>query len=343
MLAARHLSRRFIIHPSQQRAVEWHLHDRVNDFIVRQQRPSNLLRRLTTTTTSNNETATPPSTATTKHPPLAAAAGHHPTDSASSGTPAKDVTITSDGGSSGNHPTSHSSSSDWRSFLKLSQYVWPSSSSTTTGGRDNDDEIKKDDRHRHIKTRVVASLGLMVAGKAVTIQIPFVFKHLVDTLPLAVATATATTSGSLSSTALFATDAATADPVQWALVSTLAMYGISRAAATGLQEYRNVVFAVVAQDAIRTVGRRVFDHLLSDLDLSYHISRSTGQLARVLDRGQRSINFVLNAMVFHIGPTILEVSLVTGLVLYQFGWAQASVVVTTVVAYTAFTFASNER
>jgi ATP-binding cassette, subfamily B (MDR/TAP), member 7 len=264
---------------------------------------------------------------------LAAAAA----DSVSSDTAAKDVMITSDGGSSGNHPTSSlSSSSDWRSFMKLSQYVWPSSSSTT--GSDND-EYKKDDHHRHIKTRVVASLGLMVAGKAVTIQIPFVFKHLVDTLPLAAATATST--GSLSTTTLFAT--AAVDPVQWALVSTLAMYGISRAAATGLQEYRNVVFAVVAQDAIRTVGRRVFDHLLSDLDLSYHISRSTGQLARVLDRGQRSINFVLNAMVFHIGPTILEVSLVTGLVLYQFGWAQASVVVTTVVAYTAFTFASNER
>lgn len=249
--------------------------------------------------------------------------------------------ITSVGGSSGNNLTSSSSSSDWRSFLKLSQYVWPS----TTGSDNNDDDEKKD-RHRHIKARVVASLGLMVAGKAVTIQIPFVFKHLVDTLPLAAAAAATTTatSGSLSTTttALFATAAAT-DPVQWALVSTLAMYGVSRATATGLQEYRNVVFAVVAQDAIRTVGRRVFDHLVSNLDLSYHLSRSTGQLARVLDRGQRSINFVLNAMVFHIGPTILEVSLVTGLVLHQFGWAQASVVVATVVAYTSFTFASNER
>jgi ATP-binding cassette, subfamily B (MDR/TAP), member 7 len=222
--------------------------------------------------------------------------------------------------------SSSSRHSDWESFWKLSQYVWPS-----TG---NDE---KDRRH---KARVVASLGLMIAGKAVTIQIPYVFKHLVDTLPMAAAAAASTAA----STASAATTAmVVVDPSQMALMSVLALYGVSRAAATGLQEYRNVVFAVVAQDSIRHVGRRVFDHLLSSLDLTYHLSRNTGQLARTLDRGQRSINFVLTAMVFHIGPTILEVSLVTGLVFYQFGLAQASVVAATVVAYTSFTFAYNER
>jgi ATP-binding cassette, subfamily B (MDR/TAP), member 7 len=222
--------------------------------------------------------------------------------------------------------SSSSRHSDWESFWKLSQYVWPS-----TG---NDE---KDRRH---KARVVASLGFMIAGKAVTIQVPYVFKHLVDTLPMAAAAASASAASTASATT---TAIAVVDPTQMALVSVLALYGASRAAATGLQEYRNVVFAVVAQDSIRHVGRRVFDHLLSSLDLTYHLSRNTGQLARTLDRGQRSINFVLTAMVFHIGPTILEVSLVTGLVFYQFGLAQASVVAATVVAYTSFTFAYNER
>lgn len=155
----------------------------------------------------------------------------------------------------------------------------------------------------------------MIASKAVTIQIPFVFKHLVDALPLAAA-----------------------NPSDVALFSILTAYGISRSAATGLQEFRNVVFATVAQDAIRSVGKKVFDHILQ-LDLQFHLGRNTGQLARVLDRGQRSISFVLNAMVFHIGPTLLEVSLVTGLVWHQFGMAHASVVLGTVATYTAFTFA----
>lgn len=197
-------------------------------------------------------------------------------------------------------------SNDWNSFVKLSKYVWPNTTSSST------------ERDRQLKQRVMGSLFLMVAGKAVTIQIPFVFKHLVDALPLASSTGNSS--------------------VEMGLLSVLTAYGVSRAAATGLQEFRNVVFAQVAQDAIRSVGRQVFDHLLR-LDLQFHLGRNTGQLARTIDRGQRSISFVLNAMVFHIGPTVLEVSLVTGLVWHQFGMPHASVVLGTVVAYTGFTFA----
>jgi ATP-binding cassette, subfamily B (MDR/TAP), member 7 len=56
-----------------------------------------------------------------------------------------------------------------------------------------------------------------------------------------------------------------------------------------------------------------------------------------LDRGQRSISFILNAMVFHIGPTILEVLLVTTLLGLHFGAPHAAVVVTTVAVYLGFT------
>lgn len=119
-------------------------------------------------------------------------------------------------------------------------------------------------------------------------------------------------------------------------ISLLLGYGVARASATALQETRNAVFAHVAQDAIRTVGRQVFDHV-HRLDLHYHLSRNTGQLSRILDRGQRSINMVLNAMVFHVTPTVLEVSLVTGLLAHQFGAAHSGVVVGTVAAYVGFT------
>jgi ABC-type transport system involved in Fe-S cluster assembly fused permease/ATPase subunit len=95
------------------------------------------------------------------------------------------------------------------------------------------------------------------------------------------------------------------------------------------------VFAHVAQDAIRNVGRTVFDHV-HKLDMQFHLSRNTGQLSRTLDRGQRSISFILNAMVFHAFPTLLEVSLVTGLMAYNFGPAHSGVVLATV-AYTTFT------
>jgi ABC-type multidrug transport system fused ATPase/permease subunit len=167
----------------------------------------------------------------------------------------------------------------------LTQHVWPLNET-------NDPDVVLR------KRRVAASLGLMLAGKAVTIQVPFLFKHLVDALP------------STDAAALAASDpmaAASGLPV-----ALLLGYGISRAASSGLQEWRNAVFAHVAQDAIRNVGRTVFDHV-HKLDMQFHLSRNTGQLSRVLDRGQRSIAFILNAMVFHAFPTLLEVSLVTGL------------------------------
>lgn len=227
---------------------------------------------------------------------------------------------------------------NWRIVQTLLQHVWPTSGSSngsddrsasaspqTTARTSSGSGSSDNQRHRH---RVVASLGLMVAGKAVTIQVPFLFKNLVDALPVA-ANGAAELSSAL-------------DPVSAAAaglpVALLLGYGISRAASAGLQEWRNVVFHVVAQDAIRTVGRSVLDHVLT-LDLQFHLSRSTGQLSRTLDRGQRSISFVLNAIVFHIGPTVLEVSLVTGLMAYHFGPAHAAVVMATVAGYTAFTFA----
>jgi ATP-binding cassette, subfamily B (MDR/TAP), member 7 len=215
----------------------------------------------------------------------------------------------------------------------LLHHIWPSKPSQLSAaeeGDSNETEAREEWAAvvRRRKQRVVASLGLMAAGKVVTIQIPYVFKGLVDamaTIPLD------------ASSAAVATVAATA-PAAAFPVALLLGYGVSRAAAAAFQEYRNVVFAVVAQDAIRTAGRTVFDHVHA-LDLQFHLSRSTGQLSRILDRGQRSIAFILNAMVFHVGPTLLEVGLVTSIFWYQFGPAHAAVVGGTVGGYVAFTFA----
>jgi ABC-type transport system involved in Fe-S cluster assembly fused permease/ATPase subunit len=157
----------------------------------------------------------------------------------------------------------------------------------------------------------------MVASKAVTINVPFVFKALVDSLPAA--------------------EMVTTDPVLATIPLSLVLaYGASRATASGLQEWRNAIFSHVAQDAIRRVGRRVFDHV-HKLEMQFHLNRNTGQVSRILDRGNRSISFVLNAMVFNVVPTTLEVSIVTGLMAYNCGPAHAGVVLATIGAYTGFT------
>ncbi|KAK5169049.1 Iron-sulfur clusters transporter atm1, mitochondrial [Saxophila tyrrhenica] len=116
-------------------------------------------------------------------------------------------------------------------------------------------------------------------------------------------------------------------------------YGATRIGAAIFQEIRNAVFASVAQNAIRRVAGNVFEHLLK-LDLNFHLSRQTGGLTRAIDRGTKGISFLLTSMVFHIIPTALEISLVCGILTWQYGWQFAAITVGTMAAYSWFTIAT---
>lgn len=99
---------------------------------------------------------------------------------------------------------------------------------------------------------------------------------------------------------------------------------------------RTAIFSKVALRTIRSVSRKVFSHL-HELDLQYHLSRETGGLNRVIDRGSRAINFILSSMVFNVFPTILEISMVSGILAYRFGASFAWITSLSVAAYIAFT------
>lgn len=85
------------------------------------------------------------------------------------------------------------------------------------------------------------------------------------------------------------------------------------------------------------MANKVFGHLHA-LDLSFHLSRQTGTVSRVIDRGTRGINFILSSMVFNVAPTALEVSMVAGILAYKCGPSFAILTAATIAAYTAFTF-----
>lgn len=57
--------------------------------------------------------------------------------------------------------------------------------------------------------------------------------------------------------------------------------GIARAGAAGFSELRNAVFAKVAQHSIRKIAKNVFIHL-HNLDMSFHLSKQTGALSKVI-------------------------------------------------------------
>lgn len=211
----------------------------------------------------------------------------------------------------------------WRILRELGNHIWPS--------RD------KNPNAVAIKARVGVAISLLAGSKLINIQVPFVFKHLVDTLDTRNGEA-AVPPVDLGSV-IASMPAMDEQTMQLALASPVALalsYGIARSTAEGMAQLRSAVFAKVAHGAIRQVARDVFNHLHS-LDYQFHLDRNTGQLSRTIDRGSRSINFALSAMLFNVVPTMLEVSLVSGILAYNFGAAYAGVALATIGSYTAFT------
>lgn len=175
---------------------------------------------------------------------------------------------------------------------------------------------------REIAQRVSTALALLLGSKILSVQVPFLFKYIVDAL---------------------SQDPTGASPavIAGVLAATPPMlvlgYGVARVGASLCNEARNAVFATVTQRAIRSVANKVFVHLHA-LDLGFHLGRQTGAVARIIDRGTRGINFILSSMVFNVVPTAFEVSLVAGILAYKCGSSFAVLTGGTIVAYTAFTF-----
>ena len=213
---------------------------------------------------------------------------------------------------------SRAPSSSHKIVRTLLSYVWPSG-------------------HPALRARVLISLSLLVGGKLLSIQVPFLFKGIADDLEARVrgradGAERRDGDGAQPGDAIAST-AAIGAAIPLAL---LLSYGLARATAAGFTELRNSVFARVAQRAIRLVSRDVYRHLFA-LDHRYHLERQTGALQRVLERGSRSINFVLTSLVFNVVPTALEILLVTGIFASQCGAEYAAVSLATLAGYVAYT------
>ena len=79
-----------------------------------------------------------------------------------------------------------------------------------------------------------------------------------------------------------------------------------------------------------------FQHIHS-LPLSFHLSRQTGSLHKVIDRGVRGIEFLLRFVLFSIGPLILELLFVCILITYKFDEIFLIIILATIFVYVMFT------
>jgi len=144
-----------------------------------------------------------------------------------------------------------------------------------------------------VKRRVVIAVLTLVVAKVIAVATPYLYKLAVDGL----AGEAVAQGGEAGLLALGA-------------VALTVAYGMSRLFVVAFQQLRDVVFAKVAQRALRQLGVEAFAHI-HRLSLRYHISRKTGGLSRVMERGVKGVSFLLRFILFSIGPLILELLMVS--------------------------------
>ena len=165
-----------------------------------------------------------------------------------------------------------------------------------------------------LKLKLVAALGCLVLAKASNLSTPWLLGLMVD---------------KLNGEALVPT---------WVLgtIGLVVVYAISRLLALVFSEFREVLFTHVSQHAIRVLTRQTFAHL-HQLSLDFHLSRHTGSLDRLVDRGTKAIDFLLRYIVFNVGPTLIELALVCVIVWSLFGGFYALIITATVLVYIVLT------
>ena len=194
------------------------------------------------------------------------------------------------------------SASGWQTIRSVAPYLWPKGAPW-------------------VKQRVVVALVLLMLAKIVSVSTPYLYKAAVDGL-----------SGEVRGDGWL---------IAFGAVGLTVAYGLARLGSVGFGELRDAVFVRVAQRALRALALETFRHMHA-LSMRYHITRKTGGLSRIIERGVKGVDFLLRFLLFSVGPLIIELTLVSILFAALFGvWYMVTVVVT-ITLYVTFTFKVTE-
>ena len=163
-----------------------------------------------------------------------------------------------------------------------------------------------------LKRRIIVAFVFVLAAKATILSLPFAYKNAVDRMT---------------------TPDNEAAMVAMALVIA---YAMGRFASVAFDNFRNISFERVGQDATRQLAEDVF-HRLHGLSLRFHLSRRTGEVTKIIERGTKSIDSMLYFLLFNIAPTIIELVAVGVIFYINFGWELVVPTAITVVTYSPVT------
>ena len=167
------------------------------------------------------------------------------------------------------------------------------------------------------KGRVIFALACLVAAKLATVSVPILLKELVDGLSPAQQAATG---------------------VLLVPVALIVAYGLLRLSTSLFTELREFFFVNVTQAAMRTLALKTFRHLHA-LSLRYHLERRTGAVTREIDQGIRGISSLISFTLYSILPTLIEISLVVGYLIWKYEIWFAGIVGVSLFVYIGFTVA----
>src|SRR5580693_5887224 len=195
-----------------------------------------------------------------------------------------------------------------RTLAHLWPYIWPAN-------------------RRDLKNRVIFAIVLLFVAKLATVAVPFTFKWATDAL-------------AGHGTAPLGPD----NILAWALATPVMMtlaYGGMRILMAALTQLRDGIFAKVAMNAVRRLAMLTFEHMHL-LSLRFHLERKTGGLTRVLERGRNAIETIVRMVILQLSPTIIELALIVGVLMWQFDWRYVAVVLVTVTVYMTYTYHATE-
>ena len=163
------------------------------------------------------------------------------------------------------------------------------------------------------KWRVIFALGSLILAKGANVTVPIIFKNIIDDLSMTREQAFILVPAAL-----------------------LLAYGVLRFSTSLFTELREVIFARVTQQAVREISLRVFRRLHA-LSLRFHLERQTGGLTRDIERGTRSIGSLISYTLYSILPTLIEISMVIGILLARYDAVFALIALSALAIYVTFT------
>ncbi|MCX8004304.1 MAG: ABC transporter ATP-binding protein/permease [Burkholderiaceae bacterium] len=163
------------------------------------------------------------------------------------------------------------------------------------------------------KGRVLFAIACLIAAKVAVVGVPVLLKAVVDHFAQASAQAALT--------------------VPLALIVA---YGALRLATSVFTELREFFFAKVTQAAVHTLALKTFQHLHA-LSLRFHLERRTGSLTREIDHGIRGISSLISFTLYSILPTLVELTLVFGYLLWHYEVWFAVIVAGSLACYVSYT------